>query len=430
MIPPVKSGAALAAALFLPSLALAQTAPPKAPATPDVMTPAPQPATAAPAPRRPVVLTKLFMNMPAGQTYIDLKYGVFCTGERRQQYSGGLRVDNTNHQDAFKTEMEAAGIAAGRSDNIFGTNEDDVQYEVGAVITDEHLNACVANALQPSGDAKGDAELKIDWQVYSRLQQKVVLRVSTTGSANMPDMTPGGVYQLASRAFAQNARQLAANPDFRKIISEQAPAAGAVLGGSDQSRLALAGSLAAPARPISEAVGEVLVIANGEGSGSGFLVSNNGYVLTAAHVVVGAKSVKLRWSDGIETVGEVVRTNADRDVALIKTDSRGRPPLPLKPGVVTPGQSVYAIGAPLGVKFQGSVSHGVISATRVVNGFTYIQSDVSVMPGSSGGPLLDDSGHVLGLVSRGVSLLGVAPVGLNMFVPIGDALDFLSLDVR
>ncbi|MBA2589771.1 MAG: trypsin-like peptidase domain-containing protein [Alphaproteobacteria bacterium] len=87
---------------------------------------------------------------------------------------------------------------------------------------------------------------------------------------------------------------------------------------------------------------------------------------------------------------------------------------------------VYAIGSPLGKAFQGTVSSGVVSATRTVEGLRFIQSDVSITHGSSGGALLDESGAVIGIAVSGVEVGG--PVGINFFIPIGDAMDFLNLE--
>jgi len=149
-------------------------------------------------------------------------------------------------------------------------------------------------------------------------------------------------------------------------------------------------------------------------------------MLTDAHVVGDEKTVRVRWPDGIEAVAEVVRVAKDRDVAIIKTNPRDRTPLPIKRGAVTPGERVYAIGTPKSKEFEGTVSSGIISATRTLNGLRYIQSDTTVSHGSSGGPLLDENGAVLGLTDLGFQNDG--PAGLNFFTPIGDAMDFLSLE--
>jgi S1-C subfamily serine protease len=80
----------------------------------------------------------------------------------------------------------------------------------------------------------------------------------------------------------------------------------------------------------------------------------------------------------------------------------------------------------LGKRFQGTVTSGVVSATRTFDGLRFIQSDTVISPGSSGGALLDETGCVIGISVAGVQNNG--PAGLNLFIPIGDAMDFLSLE--
>jgi S1-C subfamily serine protease len=137
-------------------------------------------------------------------------------------------------------------------------------------------------------------------------------------------------------------------------------------------------------------------------------VSDDGYIITNAHVVGDEKEIRARWSDGIETVAQVIRFAKDRDVALVKTNPRDRSPLPIKRGAVTPGQRVFAIGSPRGKDFQGTVSSGMISADRIMDGLRYIQSDVTVSPGSSGGALLDETGSLIGITDLGFQNNGPA----------------------
>jgi serine protease Do len=236
------------------------------------------------------------------------------------------------------------------------------------------------------------------------------------------------VARLITDSFADNARELAANADFHAALSApKAFSAGFQVRGQ-QSKIALSGSLTAGPRKIADAAGNVVTILTGTGSGSGMLLSSDGYVLTDAHVVGDDKNVRVRWSDGLETLATVERVSKNRDVAIIKTNARDRTPLAIKRGAVTPGQRVYAIGSPMGKDFQGTVGSGVISADRVINGLRYIQSDTMVSHGSSGGPLLDESGAVIGITDLGIQNDG--PAGLNLFTPIGDAMDFLSLEQK
>ena len=94
----------------------------------------------------------------------------------------------------------------------------------------------------------------------------------------------------------------------------------------------------------------VAVVFAGDGSGSGFLISDDGLLLTNQHVVGGSKYVNVKWSDGTESLGEVLRVDRPRDVALVKTDAKGRIPLALRTDTPNQGETVYAIGSPLGHK--------------------------------------------------------------------------------
>ena len=93
------------------------------------------------------------------------------------------------------------------------------------------------------------------------------------------------------------------------------------------------------------------------------------------------------------------------------------------------GDTVLAIGAPLDETLQGTVTRGIVSANRIVNGYAFIQSDVSINHGNSGGPLLDDKGYVIGLTDLSIQPGENVQIGLNFFTPIKDALDFLSVDL-
>jgi S1-C subfamily serine protease len=91
------------------------------------------------------------------------------------------------------------------------------------------------------------------------------------------------------------------------------------------------------------------------------------------------------------------------------------------------GSEVFAVGTPLSDKLQFSVTKGVVSGLRKIDDVDYIQSDVTVLPGSSGGPLLDANGNAIGIASQGIAA-GSVPVGVNFFVPIGDLDKYVPLD--
>ena len=381
-----------------------------------------------------VRLVGVIMALPAGTTWLSVRRG-WCIYNGYVRTASGARDPQSlpPYTAAFRLELERAGYkVVSPEDNLFDPNSGASDYQVAAVVTDAHIEGCVSTGMLTDfgslGDGKGSGTMKIDWQFFSPIKNQVVARVSTSGSGKVDTYVQGGLEKVIVDTFAGNVRELASNADFRAAIN--APKAlekGFVMPGQ-QSAILLAGSLKAGPRKIADATGSVVTILTGSGTGSGILISTDGYVLTDAHVVGDEKTVRVRWSDGLETLASVERVSKPRDVAVIKTNPRDRVPLALKRGPVTPGQRVYAIGSPKGTDFQGTLSSGIVSADRVVEGLRYIQSDTMVSHGSSGGPLLDETGAVIGITDLGIDNQG--PAGLNLFTPIGDAMDFLSLQQR
>jgi serine protease Do len=156
------------------------------------------------------------------------------------------------------------------------------------------------------------------------------------------------------------------------------------------------------------------------GVGSGFIVSPDGYIVTNAHVVDGAKEVTVRLTDRREFTAKVIGADKRTDIALIKIDAKANlPALDLsKPPAPRQGEWVVAIGSPFG--FENSVSAGIVSGVhRALPGgqmTPFIQTDVAVNPGNSGGPLLNAAGQVVGVNSQIYSRSG-GYMGLSFAIP-------------
>ncbi|HLU07307.1 MAG TPA: DegQ family serine endoprotease [Woeseiaceae bacterium] len=156
------------------------------------------------------------------------------------------------------------------------------------------------------------------------------------------------------------------------------------------------------------------------GAGSGFIVSEDGYILTNAHVVSGADRVTVRLTDRREFQAEVIGVDPRTDVAVIKIDATDLPTVRIgDPEALEPGQWVLAIGSPFGL--ENSVTAGIISATSRAVGpgsnVPFIQTDVAVNPGNSGGPLFNLQGEVVGINSMIFSQTG-GYMGLSFAIPI------------
>ncbi len=167
-------------------------------------------------------------------------------------------------------------------------------------------------------------------------------------------------------------------------------------------------------------------------SGSGFIITEDGYVVTNYHVVSGASSVQVTLYNGDTYDATVVGGDSDYDVAVLKINAAGLQPVTLGESAdVNVGDTVLAIGNPLG-ELTFSMSQGIVSSCdRAINvdgtPFNMIQVDCSINPGNSGGPLVNLYGEVVGIVSAKYSSYSSTTVeGLGFAIPISDVRSIIT----
>jgi S1-C subfamily serine protease len=164
-----------------------------------------------------------------------------------------------------------------------------------------------------------------------------------------------------------------------------------------------------PAVPLTEQTREAIIkaatpaivtIETDGGTGTGFFVAP-GVVVTNKHVIEGSSLVRVKYSSGRTSPAYVASKATDGDLALIRVDSQGTTQPTLTLGSARSahiGEDVLAIGSALGV-LQTTVTRGIVSAFRTVNGLVHIQTDAAINPGNSGGPLINSNGHVIGITT-------------------------------
>jgi len=160
------------------------------------------------------------------------------------------------------------------------------------------------------------------------------------------------------------------------------------------------------------------------GTGSGFIISSNGQILTNAHVVAGADTVSVTLKDGRTMQGKVLGVDPVTDVAVIKINGSNLPAVRLgNSEQLKPGEWAIAIGNPLGL--DNTVTTGIISATGRTSSqvgvpdkrVSFIQTDAAINPGNSGGPLLNASGQVIGMNTAIIQ----GAQGIGFAIPINTA---------
>jgi putative serine protease PepD len=273
----------------------------------------------------------------------------------------------------------------------------------------------------PPLDASADRPQYSPPKKPNRTALKVVSLIAGAGLISLTAGTVGGVvgYVVA-----------------RETLPKTAATATAVAAGSPSS---VPGSIADVAARVQPAVVQMNVSGDaGSGTGSGFVISSDGYIITNNHVagVAGTTgSIEVAFSDGTTETGTLVGANAGYDLAVVKVNRTNLPTVPLGSSAgLKVGDAVIALGSPLGL--QGTVTTGIVSALdRPVTAggesgssgetafIDAIQTDAAINPGNSGGPLVNGAGEVIG-VNSAIASLGAAAgsqagsIGLGFAIPI------------
>lgn len=323
--------------------------------------------------------------------------------------------------------------------NLFASlerGEPRTDYMVAGRIEDIRLDLCVQRNLL-TGDEKylktGRGYMLVEWQVFSQSLKKVVYTTRSEGVAQLDDPSMMAAQLLVNNAFASAVSNLAAEKSFLDIVSRD-PTLYAIADRETPAAPLLVPEVPLFDQPLAEHAQEVrravATIDNGLGHGSGVYITPS-LLLTNYHVVEGHDTVLVRDLGGGWQRGEVLRRDRRRDVALVQTAASGHPFLPIRTEPLALTEGVFAIGTPRLRGLAGTVTKGAVSGFPRNNaGLSDIQADVAVNPGNSGGALVDAWGNLVGLTYAGFATADGGSTGLNLFIPIGSALETLNLIVE
>lgn len=343
-----------------------------------------------------------------------------------------LTVDSREVGDLAYPEMVTSSIVRGFADSFVdahsvrpGTPKGDEAVQRAKVLLKPVIKRIDLDLDEVDDRAYGSVTLDMEWRFLSGIDKDSVL-FTITRSTTAP------VFALSPRDVLATGLQDAA----RRMLEEEGlyerlnAAHSAGLMRSKGAGL----SLSAPV-PIgftgrkdmlAALVKGVVTIETKDGHGSGFLITNDGNIMTNAHVVGTEAHVKVRFEQGFALDGEVVKTNRDFDVALVKVAGSDLPALALgDDAALQLGEELFAIGTPLDEQLGQSVTRGIMSGRREIEGRSYLQTDVSINSGNSGGPLIDESGKVVGVATLKIKASGVEGIGFG--VPISKALEMLNI---
>jgi S1-C subfamily serine protease len=401
-----------------------------------------------------IQLDRVVFNLQRGQSIGTYRGGGSWTGCGPDLSSqpinwtlGKTTVRDEEILDIFYREMRGAHYnVVGDPDALFGNYDDrnkEIEFLVGGRIDTIALDVCdeVDNWKgKPLGRQHGAAAVSVTWQVFSTLESKVVFETRTDGSIDMPQGVSDGEIALILGAFRAAARNLAGDPRFHDVLLRrnhvQAAAAAPLSGWGE---VPAQPPIALPLMPLfttpisanmARIQASVVTIFSPVGQGSGFFVTPE-LVLSNHHVAHNAKRLKLVFINGTEVYATTLRSDPKRDVALLKVDGGPYTPLPLRLSALALTEEIYAVGSPLDPSLAGTVTRGIVSQVKENEyGQPLIQTDAMIQHGSSGGPLLDAKGNVIGISQAGITDQGEYSVGINFFIPIADGVQRLGLQLQ
>lgn len=373
---------------------------------------------------RTVEFTRSVFRMEEGTAWAHVSGGVNCDVDYEQLH--WVRDKSEIRTERLGAVFHQALIdigAAPEDENLFERSTPAADLQVAAAISDMHANVCEQRGLV---GFSGSLSMTVQWQVYDPNLRQLVGKFETHATGQASQVSANGIDALFLAAFRANARDLTSDSGFQKVLKQPASATASSSMAPAGSPISFTPSLASAPKTLPQAIESVVLVQTDDGHGSGFLISSDGYLLTNQHVVGTSQMVRVRWADGTEGPARVLRADKARDIALLKAESVPAKGLALRLALPAPGEQVFAVGAPLYTSLQGTLTRGIVSGNRVIDGMPFIQSDVAVTHGNSGGPLLNEHGEVVGITDLGFTDRGT-PVSLNFFIPIGDGLRALSL---
>jgi len=357
--------------------------------------PANKPIGLGPEGSEPISFARAIIRIPAG-TQIGNEFPTKGNKGARPIY---WRVNLSFSDDELKLtaidELEKYGYTVLGTDQVlFGTSaRSKPRFLLGAVITE-----LVHNRYMPEAGNVSSTSIAVEWQLYDDELGKTVFKAKTQATIRKKnDLSTGTIFS----SFAKALDDLLTQAEFVALLAKRTRS---IAPPKQQDIVHLSpctsnGSLSLP-EDLEKALEAIVVVKTGDSVGTGVIISREGFILTAHHVVQGAEEVWAEMKSGLSLEATIVRSDAEYDLTLLKLTGKGHACLPLRTALRPAiGEEVFAVGTPAGV-YDFSVSKGVISAVREVGGGKrLLQTDASVNSGNSGGPLLDKSGRVMGIVT-------------------------------
>lgn len=294
------------------------------------------------------------------------------------------------------------------------------RFLVGVEIID--LDIKIENGLRYFDN---NIKIEFNWKVKDRATDKIVLDYKNTGEIESRSRY-FSISQENYAALEDAMVDFVSNDEFYELLKSTKPEKEikTVLGELTIDSLA-SNEFSSFSEMIKYASQSCVTIETENGHGSGFFIDKSGMIMTSYHVIENANKLKIHLKNGMTFDAEVISKDKAFDVAIIKIPGSGYQALKLNSSPIELGQDVSTIGTPTDIELGQSLSKGVVSGLREIDGKVFNQLNLSVSPGNSGGPLLNENGEVTGIISS--KLIGEGIEGIAFAVPTEKILEVLNI---
>ena len=368
------------------------------------------------------VVYRIPVNSILGDVYVGARR------EDQMRWTVG-RTQSAAFNVAVTDGLRRLGYAVrDEADSVFDPKErGKVRYEMAAILhnAEVEFHYRLGRNKEGRGEGVGVAEVEMEVQLYDAVEKRTVYSKRFQGRGREQGLKPNPMTIAVVNAILKST----GDPDFAAHVAIEPDRQN---GSASPARsLQIARCPTSESRPLPgnlpQLMKSVVGIQAGSVGGTGVLVSPDGWILTAAHVVLDAPEVWVRFDNGAQLPASLHASDAENDLALLRVEGRNYPCAPIQDATkdLKLGSDVFAVNRPIGDDRQPSIARGVVSGFPVKNGRRFIQTDASLNPGSSGGPLLASSGEVAGITV--FKVVGDGIEGLGLAVPASEAVRQLEI---
>ncbi len=356
-------------------------------------------------------------------------------------WSGSIKVGDESFEESFYDVATNMGFntLVTESSQLFSENSSRKRqlprFIIGAEIEEFNINYKETEEEDYSdGKTIGHTQLGFKWQVLDQRNSKVVLALSNEAETHFRQSRYQqltyieDVFNLALVKFLKSEEfiKLLESGESSYVPEQEDEEKKKVVTLLDKIELPKFTDKSELIKGVKDAC--VTIVTDG-GHGSGAVISEDGLILTAYHVVEGVNKIEIKFANGLVLPASIEQFDEFNDVAIVKIPGNGYKALPLYSGNnYGLGTDVLTIGTPYDIDLGQSISKGILSGKREKEGHIYLQLDMAVSPGNSGGPLLNDKGEILGVIQRKIVDTGIE--GIGFAIPSDKLIEALNLKIK